>query len=75
MTVPFFLRLMPKSMNHRLILLPVLLAGILLFFKDMGYGAGSAVYELYGFAHMAFFVLMAVVLSRVSRLWKDRGRP
>jgi hypothetical protein len=64
----FFDRISKTAMKYLLLLLPVMLVGIPLFFLDMGYAAGSAVYELYGFAHLAFFVLMAAMLSRVPRL-------
>ena len=46
-------------------LLPVMLAGVLLFFVDIDHGPGSAIFELYGFAHLAFFMLTASLLSKV----------
>jgi VanZ family protein len=50
-------------MKHRFFLLPLMLLGMVLFFIDMKHEAGSAVYQLYGFAHLAFFILMAFALS------------
>lgn len=55
-------------MKHRSFLIPVVLAGLMLFFIDMKHESGSAVYQLYGFAHLAFFMLMALGLSRLPDL-------
>jgi VanZ family protein len=55
-------------MKHRFFLIPVVLAGMLLFFIDMKHEPGSAVYQLYGFAHLAFFMLMGWGLSRLPDL-------
>jgi hypothetical protein len=40
-------------------------AGTTLFFLDMDHGSGSALYQLYGFAHLAFFMFTAMWLSRL----------
>lgn len=40
----------------------------MLFFLDMEYGQASAVRELYGLAHLAFFMLMAMGISRLPFL-------
>lgn len=42
----------------------LMLSGLMLFFVDMDHEAGSAVYQFYGFAHLAFFMAAAWVLSR-----------
>ena len=55
-------------MKYRLLPVLVMLAGLMLFFIDMKHEPGSAVYQLYGFAHLAFFMLMALGLSRVTGL-------
>lgn len=39
-----------------------------LFLIDMKHESGSAIYQLYGFAHLAFFMLMAWGLSRLPDL-------
>ena len=52
-------------MKRYLLLLLVMLLGMLLFFIDMKHESGSAIYQLYGFAHITFFMLMALLLSRV----------
>lgn len=52
-------------MKHRFLLPLLMLAGITLFFVDMKHESGSAIYQLYGFAHIIFFMLMASLLSRV----------
>jgi VanZ family protein len=59
-------------MKHRLFLIPVVIAGMLLFFVDMKHESGSTVYQLSGFAHLAFFMSMAAMLSRLPSL---AGRP
>ena len=55
-------------MKRRFFLVPVLLAGLILFFIDMKHEPGGAVYHLYGFAHLAFFILLAYLLSRIPSL-------
>lgn len=55
-------------MKHSFFLFPVMLAALMLFFIDMKHESGSAVYQLYGFAHTAFFMLMALGISRSSYL-------
>jgi len=55
-------------MKRLLLQLLVMLAGMMLFFIDMKHEPGSAVYQLYGFAHLAFFMLMALGLSRLPDL-------
>jgi hypothetical protein len=55
-------------MKRRFLLVPVLLAGLILFFIDMKHEPGGAVYQLYGFAHLAFFILLALALSRLPDL-------
>jgi VanZ family protein len=52
-------------MKRHLSFLMVMVVGIMLFFLDMGHGQGSPVYQVYGFAHLAFFMLMALGLSRL----------
>jgi hypothetical protein len=52
-------------MKRRLFIIPAILAGMVLFFVDMKHEPGSAVYQLYGFAHPAFFMLMVLALSRL----------
>ena len=43
-------------------------AGIVLFFLDMEHGPDSALPQLYGFAHLVFFMLMAWGLSTLPNL-------
>jgi VanZ family protein len=54
-------------LRHFLFLL-LMFAGMMLFFIDMKHESGSAVYQLYGLAHVAFFVFMAYFLSRFPSL-------
>jgi hypothetical protein len=61
-------RINKNLMKHRVLLLAVILLGMLFFFIDMKHESGSAVYQLYGFAHLAFFMLMASVLGRIPSL-------
>ena len=55
-------------MKYRLLPVLVMLAGLMLFFIDMKHESGSPVYQLYGFAHLAFFMLMALGLSMLPDL-------
>jgi hypothetical protein len=55
-------------MKPRLLIIALMLFGLMLFFVDMGHGPGSALYQFYGFAHLAFFMAMALALSRWSLL-------
>lgn len=55
-------------MKRRFLLIPAVLAGVVLFFVDMKHESGSAVYQLYGFAHLAFFMLLAFWMSRLPDL-------
>jgi hypothetical protein len=55
-------------MKHRILIIALMLSGLMLFFVDLEHGPGSAVYQLYGLAHLAFFMAMAMVLSRWSLL-------
>lgn len=55
-------------MKHRIFVIPLMLASMVLFFIDMKHESGSAVYQLYGFAHLAFFMLMAYLISRIPEL-------
>jgi len=55
-------------MKHRFFLIAVALAGLLLFFIDMKHESGGAAYQLYGFGHLAFFMLLAAMLSRLPSL-------
>ena len=52
-------------MKHRFLPFLLMFAGIMLFFIDMKHESGSAIYQLYGFAHIAFFMFMASLVSRV----------
>jgi hypothetical protein len=45
-----------------------MVAGMMLFFVNMGHGPGSAITQLYGFAHLGFFMVMAWGLSRLAVL-------
>jgi len=47
-------------------------AGIMFFFLDMEQRPGSGVRELYGFAHLGFFMFMAMGLSRLPALGRRR---
>jgi len=58
----------PTSLKHRFFFFLLMIAGALLFFIDMKHEPGSAVYQLYGFAHLAFFMLLAWGLSRLPSL-------
>jgi len=55
-------------MTRRLFLIIVVLASTMFFFVDLKHESGSAVYQLYGFAHLAFFMLTAYLLSRIPSL-------
>lgn len=48
---------------RRLLLLPVMLTGVILFFVHIDLGLGSVESQLYRFAHLAFFAFMAWGLS------------
>jgi VanZ family protein len=52
-----------KYMNRWLLVLPLMIAGTLLFFMPDRAHPGSVVSQLYGFAHLLFFALMARVLA------------
>jgi len=64
----FRLRSFQGCMQLRFLLFPAILGGTTLFFIDMNHGPGSAVYQLYGFAHLVFFALMAGGLARLPSL-------
>jgi thiol:disulfide interchange protein len=49
-------------------LIPFILAGIALFFLDMDHGSGNWVYEVYGFAHLAFFMFLALRMSTLPAI-------
>lgn len=53
---------------RRFLVFVLLIAGIMLFFLDMGHSPGSAVRQLYGFAHLVFFMFIAIGLSRLPIL-------
>ena len=64
----FLIRSIRDCMQFRFLLFPAILGGIMLFFIDYNHGPGSAVYQLYGFAHIVFFALMAWQLARLPSL-------
>jgi VanZ family protein len=57
---------------RRFLFFLVMVAGIMLFFVDMGHGPESAISQLYGFAHLGFFMVMAWGLSRLPVLTRRR---
>ena len=57
-------------MQLRFLLFPAIIGGIMLFFIDFNHGPGSVIYQLYWFAHLVFFALMAGGLARLPSLMR-----
>jgi hypothetical protein len=66
----FRFRSIRGCVQFRFFLFPAILGGIMLFFIDFNHRPGSAVYQLYGFAHLFFFALMARELAGLASLMK-----